>query len=1323
MSLWRHFIGRNEPDTATPRSNPAPADPSTPASAQSLSPVSRPAAAADPGAKAAAAKDRVVRVFVSSTFKDMVEDRNELMARVWPALRRICRGRAVEFVEVDLRWGVTEEQSQRNETLRHCLAEIKRCRPFFIGLLGERYGWTPGPEAFPPALLDEEDWLKNEVAKHSVTELEILHGVHNAPEMAGRAFFYFRDPQHAASKGGDYLSEDTTRPTRQDALKQKVKAVCAAKQIPLRENYADPRALADLVLTDLTAAINAAFPADQVPDVWSREDRDHEAYAKSRRTDFYVGRDAYFDRLDAYARDGARGCALTVLGASGGGKSALLANWVARWRQARPGDFVFQHYIGSSAMSAAHLALMRRLMVAIIRWCGADDPSGARVLEEEERKIPAHADEIIKVFPDYLGRLAVTAKQKGVGAVLVLDALNQLEDRDRGRLLAWLPHRLPGELRLIVSTLPGDTFDALHPRGWPAFTVEPLTPDERVELIARYLKHFAQGLSNDRARRIAGVAAASNPLYIKTLLDDLRVTGDYQKLDQQIDYYLKAADIPALLGKILTRFEHDYERDRPGLVREALSLLWAARRGLTEPELLEALKPAGQMQLPAALWSPLRCALEDGLVDRDGVLAFAHEHLRTAVQHRYLSKPKTVCALRLRLADLFEARPVDIRQADELPWLLSKLEARDRLRTCLLDVGRFVLLFDLNEDELRRYWTVTLHDDNTLAQSYVHAFNVWLKAPKPTVTRAAYVANQLSLFLSSLAFHGEAELLMRTSLEEYRQEFSPTHPNVSLRLNNLAIILQDAGRLAESETLIRQALAIDEVNYGPAHPAVARCVSNLAMLLLEMDRALDAEPLMRRALEIETAYYGLSHPNVAIRLDNLAGVLAALNRSADAEDLSRRALAINEVCCGPDHPSVATVLGTLAQLAQDNFRLTEAEAMMGRSLRITERNFGTEHPRTAEDLLRLATILQDMNRGRDVEPLVQRALAINERFYGSDSPKLAVALLRMADLLLEVDRVQEAERFAQSALAAFKKTYGDVHPHVSRALNTMAQLHQRAGHFHDAETLLRRALMIDAESDRINRTVTIGALCNLGVLLKLAGRLEEAEPMQRKCLAVLQTRFGPMHPKVSIMLTNLAQLLQATKRIPEAEKLMRQALSIDRQRLNPNHPQTAVSLNNLGQLLRMTDRVVEAEPLLRQSAEVLESCYGAVHPKVAIALNNLGAVLISLNRMPEAEALIRRALKMDESQSPPNLMNMPYKLLPLSFLLHKSGHTHESELYAERALCTSLEFSRQARCSHPCTRSAADNLAGILHANGVSRVDIIERLRTTYERFGLNFDA
>ena len=45
----------------------------------------------------AAAKDRVVRVFVSSISRDMVQDRNELMSHVRPALRKLCRDRAVEL--------------------------------------------------------------------------------------------------------------------------------------------------------------------------------------------------------------------------------------------------------------------------------------------------------------------------------------------------------------------------------------------------------------------------------------------------------------------------------------------------------------------------------------------------------------------------------------------------------------------------------------------------------------------------------------------------------------------------------------------------------------------------------------------------------------------------------------------------------------------------------------------------------------------------------------------------------------------------------------------------------------------------------------------------------------------------------------------------------------------------------------------------------------------------------------------------------------------------------------------------------------------------
>src|SRR5438128_6935031 len=153
---------------------------------------------------------RVVRVFVSSTFRDMQAEREELVKRIFPQLRKLCEQRGVTWGEVDLRWGITEEQSERGEVLPICLAEIQRCRPYFIGLLGERYGWIP--DVIPTELTDRQHWLKKQLHR-SVTELEILHGVLNKPEMADHAFFYLRDPafiESNPSRRSDLLELPTT---------------------------------------------------------------------------------------------------------------------------------------------------------------------------------------------------------------------------------------------------------------------------------------------------------------------------------------------------------------------------------------------------------------------------------------------------------------------------------------------------------------------------------------------------------------------------------------------------------------------------------------------------------------------------------------------------------------------------------------------------------------------------------------------------------------------------------------------------------------------------------------------------------------------------------------------------------------------------------------------------------------------------------------------------------------------------------------------------------------------------------------------------------
>jgi hypothetical protein len=97
---------------------------------------------------------RVFRVFVSSTFTDMKEERNHLHREIFPRLRTLCQRRDARFQAIDLRWGVSAEAGLDQQTIPICLGEIARCqrttpRPNFIVLLGDRYGWRPLPEAIP----------------------------------------------------------------------------------------------------------------------------------------------------------------------------------------------------------------------------------------------------------------------------------------------------------------------------------------------------------------------------------------------------------------------------------------------------------------------------------------------------------------------------------------------------------------------------------------------------------------------------------------------------------------------------------------------------------------------------------------------------------------------------------------------------------------------------------------------------------------------------------------------------------------------------------------------------------------------------------------------------------------------------------------------------------------------------------------------------------------------------------------------------------------------------------------------------------------------
>jgi tetratricopeptide (TPR) repeat protein len=637
--------------------------------------------------------DRVVRVFISSTFRDMQEERDLLVKQVFPELRHRCRERAVEFVEVDLRWGVTEEQAERGEVLAVCLAEIETCRPYFIGLLGERYGWIPS--RVDESLLQTQPWLAEHL-EHSVTELEILHGVLNNPDMSNHAFFYFRDSAYIQTLPldcrNDFLSEGSGAAAKLASLKDRVRA----SHLPAREDYPSPSALADLVLDDLWSTIDRLYPEETRPDPLDTEATEHAAFARSR-AEVYIGRDDYFARLDAHATGD--GPPLVVLGESGSGKSALVANWLQDRSNLQSTTFTLVHFVGGTPRSADCGLMLRRIISEIKRHYTIRE------------SVPETASGLRREFARWLSMAADRGR-----FVLILDGLDQLEDTERAPDLAWLPESPPENVRLIVSALPGRSLDALDRRGWPTLTVERLSQDERAQLVSDYLgKLYRKRMSGEQTSRLAAASQTSNPLYLKVLLEELRVFGVHEQLDRQMDHYLEATTVDALYERVLERLEQDYEKSRPSLVKDAMSAFWAARRGLTEPELLELL------DIPRIHWSHLHLAMEESLVSRSGLLDFFHDYLRKAVECRYLPDEQTQTEAHLRLAGYFEDRPLDSRKVDELPWQLAEAGSWARLYDVLADVDFFREAWKRDPISVRTLWArVEAESELRIADAYRH---------------------------------------------------------------------------------------------------------------------------------------------------------------------------------------------------------------------------------------------------------------------------------------------------------------------------------------------------------------------------------------------------------------------------------------------------------------------------------------------------------------------------------------------------------------------------------------------------------------------------
>ncbi|QXC59689.1 DUF4062 domain-containing protein [Aquihabitans sp. G128] len=1147
---------------------------------------------------------RAIRVFISSTFRDMQAEREELVKRVFPELRRRCEARGVAWSEVDLRWGVTDEEKAEGAVLPICLAEIEHSRPYFIGLIGDRYGWIP--DEIDADLRASESWLDGATGR-SVTELEILHGVLNDPTMAGHAFFYLRDPAWAAAQPEEarptYLevaSPDevaalgeaaaSTAAVQRQGLLADLKDRVRASGFPVRDGYADPEALGPLVLADLGALVDELFPVELVDDPLDRAAAEHAAYAAAR-FGLHVGGAAGHAAIDAALADPA-GRPLLVTGPSGTGKSALLATW-ARQRSdevaaADPGegnadgDVVVTHFVGASSDSADAAAMVRRLAGEVARRTGQPlDPT----------TLPVEPGALRVAFTEVLRRAG-----SGRRVVLVLDGLDQLEDRDQAPDLAWLPYDLPPGVVVLASATGGRPLEAARARGWAEHELAPLSEDERRELTVAFLARSSKRLGPDLADRLSRHPAAANPLFLRTVLDELRQHGDHFTLGDVLDGYLATGDLPRLFGAVLARWERDFERDRPGLVRDALSLLWAARRGLADSELLDLLAP-GSDPLPHATWSPLLLAADGSLASRSGLLGFLHEPLRQAVAARYLATPEDRAAAHRRLAGYFAGRELSPRVVAELPWQLQQAGDWAQLAQALARPDLLAAAYRADLHGLRAAWAAV---EQGGGPSLAEAYRPVLDDPQGH----ADVAWEVARLLTDAGHPAEALGLHRHLVATSRAAANPARLAASLANLGTALLGGDDldGAMAafvEQEGIARQ-LGDDGLLQGALgnEGAVLRARADHAGALAKMA---EEEAVCRRLGDLAGLQTSIGNQGL-VHLDRRE-YDAASARFAEQERVARQL---------GDPSLINRALASQAQVLGDRGQPEAALALLARQ----ERECREQGDRAglAANLSSQASILRTQGRFDEAMARADEAATLARRL-GSDSVLARMLLLQATVAHQRGDRataralLDEQQRWAEAL--------GD-RSALALALGERATIEREEG---DPAT----ALVLHAEEQRLyteigDRSGVATSLSNQALARHALGDPAAAAALLAQAEATIRELDLPNLLQVTLgnkgaFLLQAGDLAGGLAALGEQEAICRET---------GNRVGLAASLGNQGLLRMQQGDLAGAATLLEEQERICREV--GDRPGLVGALSNLVTVAVQRNDAPGALRLLDQQL-------------------------------------------------------------------------------------------------
>lgn len=584
-------------------------------------------------------------VFISSTFKDMQAERDLLHEAVFPRLRKVMAEYGEDIQELDLRWGVDtanmSEEESGQAVLKVCIDAIDRCKPFFIVLLGERYGWIPGTDIVES--VRDERISRNYEDGMSITNLEILYGALSREDLFARCIFCFRSPavneEIEPEYRGLYEAESDRHREHLLRLKKTIREKEGAVIFDYRVQWDNRRhqisgleEFGETVYALLTEMIRAEYAGQQPESTEEHLIREMQQ-TKERYLSSYIHRPIdelqILEHCVQFLRDwrDERRKRVFIKAAAGTGKSALMAACAkALEGKEEKGWHSILYFSGNPGCQD------KRTLKQVLCYRLEE------ILGQSHEKMPGSLEDRLNELNEKIGEKKI---------ICFLDAAEQLTGEGKDGYLDVLS--LCSHIYYVISALPSFSLEAgVTGSGMEFITVTPgaFSPENIRRMTDATVSRRGKKLDDTVSAAIQQKKGSGNPLYLTMLL---------QRLFMMDGEEFAAAEALApgmeglhryMMGLILRMPEEPADMVRYLLEETGkhfgaeefsltAALLAQSREGLTEQE-LESIFVWEKIPFSQIRFQQIVSYLYDGFSQRqDGKWNFAHRLFGEAVKENY----------------------------------------------------------------------------------------------------------------------------------------------------------------------------------------------------------------------------------------------------------------------------------------------------------------------------------------------------------------------------------------------------------------------------------------------------------------------------------------------------------------------------------------------------------------------------------------------------------------------------------------------------------------------------------------------------------------